>query len=420
MDGLKISKLKDAPVRHKLNIYNKPNKVYIPLVTSNNENVTVLVKKDDYVFKGSLVAKRKGENKINIFSSVSGKVVDFEEHTIFNGEKVKCIVIENDFKERIEKRYELRESLNSLTKKEFITTLEKCGIVGLGGIGFPQYKKYDIENKITTLIVNAVECEPYMSADYFIVKEKCEEILEMIDAILEINNIDRAIIAIKKSSKDLLNIINKYIGTYPKIKVILVPNYYSMGWERKLVKKLTGIIYDKYPVEKGVIVNNVSTIYAMYQALKLHKPMIERIVTFTGNGLKKPQNVLVKIGTNVNEVIDYIGGIYKTKETVMISDGAMMGHVVDELIVTPELKSVIITENNFEDIENTCIRCGKCVDACPAKICPVLIKDNLNNLDNLKQMNVEKCIECGLCSYICPAKINVRNYVRKAKKKVGK
>ena len=420
MDGLNLSKLKDVAIRHKLNIYNKPNIVYIPLVTNNNENVTVLVKKDDYVFKGSIIAKRKGENKLNIFSSVSGKVIDFEEHTIFNGEKVKCAVIENDFKERIEKRCEKKENLNSITKKEFITTLEKCGIVGLGGIGFPQYKKYDVENKITTLIVNAVECEPYVSADYFIVKEKCEEILEMIDAILEINNIDKAIIAIKKNNKELLNIINKYIGTYLKIKVILVPNYYSIGWERKLVKKITGITYEQYPIEKGVIVNNISTIYAMYQALKSHKPMIERIVTFTGNGLKKPQNVLVKVGTNVKEVIESIGGVYKTKDTIMIADGLMMGNVVDELIVTPELKSVIITENNFEDIEHTCIRCGKCVSVCPAKICPILIKDSLGNLEKLKEMNVDKCIECGLCSYICPARINVRNYVRKAKKKVGK
>lgn len=420
MDGLKLSKFKDVAIRHKLTIYTKPNRIYIPLVTRNNENATVLVKKEDYVFKGSIIAKRKGENKLNIFSSVSGKVIDFEEHTIFNGEKVKCVVIENDFKEKIEKRHEKKENLNSLSKKEFTTTLEKCGIVGLGGIGFPQYKKYDVKNKVTTLIVNAVECEPYMSADYFIVKEKCEEILEMIDAILEINNIDKAIIAIKKNNKDLLNIINKYIGTYLKIRVVLVPDYYAMGWERKLVKKLTSVIYDKYPIEKGVIVNNVSTIYAMYQALKLHKPMLERIVTFTGNGLKKPQNVLVRIGTNVNEVIEYIGGVYKTKDTIMIADGPMMGNVIDELIVTPELKSVIITENNFEDIENTCVRCGKCVDSCPAKICPVLIKDSLNNIEELKQMNVEKCIECGLCSYICPAGINVRNYVRKAKKKVGK
>ena len=195
MECLNLSKLKDVAVKHKLTIYNKPNRVYIPLVKNNDANVTILVKKGDYIFKGSVVAKRKGENRLNIFSSVSGKVVDFEEHTIFNGKKVKCVVIENDFNERIKKRYDKKENLNSLSKRDFIATLENCGIVGLGGIGFPQYKKYDIDNKINTLIVNAVECEPYVSADYFVVKEKCEEILEMIDGILEINNIDRAIIA---------------------------------------------------------------------------------------------------------------------------------------------------------------------------------------------------------------------------------
>lgn len=420
MSGLKLLGNKEMSIKHKLNIYNKPKKIYIPLISGNDSDITILVKKDDYVLKGSIVGRRKGSFKTPLFSSVSGKVIGFEERTIKSGESVKCVVIENDFKERIEKGFKKVDKLNSITKKEFIHTLEKCGIVGLGGAGFPTYVKYNTDKKINTLIVNAVECEPYITADYFIIKEKCEEILEMIDAILEINNIDNAIIAIKNTNRALMDIFNKYIGTYLKIEVRLVPNLYPMGWERKLIKQVTGLTYDKLPSERKVIVNNVSTIYAMYQALKLNKPMIERIVTFSGEGLKKPQNVLVKVGTPVREVIDYLGGSYKSKKIILVAGGPMMGKCVDELIVTPDLNSVLLLEDNTYEPVTTCLRCGKCISVCPANICPVLIKDSIDNKEVLKTMDVNKCISCGLCSYICPAKINLREYVSIAKEKVGK
>ncbi|MBE6144023.1 MAG: RnfABCDGE type electron transport complex subunit C [Firmicutes bacterium] len=420
MSGLKIPKYKEMSMKHKLNVYSKPKYVYIPLISSNDENITVLVNIGDYVFKGSQIGRRKGNFKTPIFSSVSGSVIGFEKRTISSGKSVKCVVIENDFKEKIEKGFKQVKKLNNITKEEFVETIENCGIVGLGGAGFPTYVKYSTHQKIHTLIVNAVECEPYITADYFIIKEKCEEILEMIDAILEINNIDNCIIAIKTTNKSLMTIFNKYIGTYLKIKVVLVPNIYPMGWERKLIKEVTGITYEKIPSEKGIIVNNVSTIYAMYQALKLNKPMIERIVTFSGFGLKKPQNVLVKVGTPVDEVINYIGGSYKTKKLVMIAGGPMMGTKVDDLVITPEVNSVLIMEDDFECDVQECLRCGKCINVCPANICPVLIKDNIDDTSALKSMNVDKCISCGLCSYICPAKINVREYVSIAKEKVGK
>ncbi len=408
MKGLKIPRYKSVSTKTPLDIYNKPERVYIPTY-----NATVLVNKGDYVCKGSIIGKVKDNVKKLILSTVSGKVIDFEDHTIFNGNKVKCIVIENDFKETNVNNLKKQDKINEITKQEFIEILKNNGIVGLGGSGFPTYIKYNNEN-INTLIVNAVECEPYITADYFIIKDKCQEILEVIDAIMEINNINESIIAV--SSKSLLDIINKYIGTYLKIKVVLVPSLYPMGWERNLIKELTNITYDKLPIEKYIIVNNISTIYAIYQALKLNKPLTERIVTFSGNGLKNSKNILVKIGTPVKELINYIGCDNK----ILIAGGPMMGENVEDLIVTPELNCVLILKNIKKEEVKNCLRCGKCVSVCPAKICPVLIKDNINNIEKLKQLNANKCINCGLCSYICPAKINVRESVRKAKEKVGK
>lgn len=341
MSVLSILNYKKKHVKYQLDVYNKPDKVYIPLL---NENITVLVKKDDYVFKGSVIAKEKENVRMPVFSSVSGKIINFGEHTICNGKKVKCIVIENDFKEKIEKGFDKVDNLNQLSKQDFLKTLEKNGIVELDETGFPIYQKYDTLEKVHTLIIKTFEYESYISSDYMIIQEKCEEILEAIDAILEINNIDKCIIAIKKKDKKILDILNKYIGTYLKIKIVIVPNSYLCN-ERKLIKKLTGVNYDKYYIKKDIIVSNVSTIYAIYEALKLNKPMIERIVTFYSANLKDSRNILVKVGTPIKEVIDYMGFNYKNKGAILVNGKIINKEAIKDLIVTPKLSTIIINDD---------------------------------------------------------------------------
>ena len=418
--GLKIPKRKKMSIKEKVGVYNKMKYVYIPLISGNDTNITISVKKGDYVYKGSIVGKRKGNFRIPIHSSISGTVVDYEEKYTSNGKKVKCIVIENDFLDAIEKEYE-NNDITKYTKKEFLKTIQDCGIVGMGGSGFPTYVKYNIDKKINTLIINAVECEPYITSDFVLIREKCEEILEAIDAVREINNIDEAIIAIKESNIELKEIIDNYIGTYLKIKVTLVPDLYPMGWEKSLVKFIKKVDYERLPMEKGIIVNNVSTMYAIYEALKYKKPLTERIVTFTGENLKRPQNVMVKLGTSTSEIIKKVGGLNK-KEVTYVSGGPMMGTSIptDDIIININDNCILVLDKVEEDIESTCMRCGKCVDNCPAKLSPVLIKEALNNTDKLKKLEPMRCIECGLCSYICPAKINLREKVRLAKEKLRK
>lgn len=418
--GLKIPKRKKMSIKEKVGVYNKMKYVYIPLISGNDTNITISVKKGDYVYKGSIVGKRKGNFRIPIHSSISGTVVDYEEKYTSNGKKVKCIVIENDFLDAIEKEYE-NNDITKYTKKEFLKTIQDCGIVGMGGSGFPTYVKYNIDKKINTLIINAVECEPYITSDFVLIREKCEEILEAIDAVREINNIDEAIIAIKESNTELKEIIDNYIGTYLKIKVTLVPDLYPMGWEKSLVKFIKKVDYERLPMEKGIIVNNVSTMYAIYEALKYKKPLTERIVTFTGENLKRPQNVMVKLGTSTSEIIKKVGGLNK-KEVTYVSGGPMMGTSIptDDIIININDNCILVLDKVEEDIESTCMRCGKCVDNCPAKLSPVLIKEALNNTDKLKKLEPMRCIECGLCSYICPAKINLREKVRLAKEKLRK
>lgn len=405
---MKVKLPKDKIVDGELVIFNKPKMVYIPLKSGTDDDVTTLVKKGEYVYKGSIIGKSKGNFRIPIHSSVSGTVIDFEEKTYSDGNKVKCVVIENDFKEKIERKIEIKKQINKYTKEEFIERIKEDGIVGLGGAGFPTYVKYDTKKKIKTLIVNAVECEPFISVDYEIVKLKCEEILETIDAILEINKIEQAIIAIKKDNAELKEIFDNYIGTYLKINIKLVDNVYPMGWERRLVLELTGKNYNLLPIEKGIVVNNISTIYAIYESLKFNKPLIEKMITISGDKVNKKCNMMVKIGTPIKELLEKVD---KQDNYIIISGGPMMGKEVDDdAIISNNQNCLLLMEEKRYNV-NPCIKCGKCVSVCPVKLSPVLIM-NCRSKKKLPDLRPELCIECGLCSYICPSKINVRNCVK--------
>lgn len=396
-------------------IYNKPEYVYIPLVNGNDKDITILVKKGDYVYKGTHLGKRKGNIKLPIISTVSGKVVDFVIKPYLDGTEVKCVKIENDFKEKCVDT----KIYDKIGKTEFLELLHDNGIIGLGGAGFPTHVKYDTDKKIKTLLVNAVECEPYINADYEILKRHTEEILESIDMILEINNIDEAVIAVKKTNIELIKILNDFVGTYLKISIKEVPNIYPMGWEKRLIEEVFNQTYDKLPIEIGIVVNNVSTIFAIYRVLKYNEPFTERIVTFAGDGLNKTQNVLVKIGTETKEVIEKLIGYKENIDINLIAGGPMMGVSISscDLVISPSLNSVLVMENRCDKTVE-CLRCGKCIEVCPVEICPVLIKDNIKNKEKLKKLDVDKCISCGLCSYICPSKILLREYVKEAKEKI--
>lgn len=413
---MKVKLAKHDLTNDELVIFNKPKIVYIPLISGNDTNITILVNKGEYVYKGSMIAKRKGDFRIPIHSSVSGTVLDFEERTCFNGEKVKCVVIENDFKEKIEQKTTVKKNITEYTKEEFINILRDNGIIGMGGAGFPSYVKYD-NNKAKTLIVNLVECEPYITADCMIASKKCEEILETIDAILDINNMDEAIIVVKENNVLVKQLFDNYIGTYLKIKIKCVKNYYPAGWERNLVKDVVGKDYVQLPIEVGVIVNNISTIFAIYEALKYNKPLIERIVTFSGEMLKNCRNVLVKIGTPVLDVLNELGF---EQDSIIVSGGPMMGQEVsNDLVISSNQNCILVLKKEMSETTR-CLKCGKCVDVCPSKLSPVLIMKEINSkkkkIENIKKMQPQKCIECGLCSFICPANILLREQVKEAKK----
>ncbi|MCM1371010.1 MAG: RnfABCDGE type electron transport complex subunit C [Clostridium sp.] len=415
--GLKLPRYKSASKNGRIGFYNKPNICYIPLISGEDTDVTIAVKKGDYVYKGSVVGRRKGDFKIPINSSVSGTVIDYQHKTYLNGEKVQCVVIENDFKEKEEIKPVVNKKINNYTHDEFIDIIKNCGVVGMGGSAFPTYLKYDTNEKINTLIINCVECAPYSTCDYVLLSDRCEEILETIDTICEINQIDNAIIAINKKDTGLMEVLNQFIGTYLKIKVVTVPDIYPMGWERNLIKYVCNIDYKDVPSEKGIVVNNVSTIYAIYEALKYNKPLCERIITFTGNGIKKPQNVYVKVGTPIKEIIKKIGTT--ANDVKIIAGNPLTGKYIedDDLVATSNLCLVIVLQNIKTIEQSECIKCGKCIKYCPVKIAPIIIRNNMGNKEKQEKLKINKCIECGLCSYVCPVGIDLKNSIVNARGK---
>lgn len=397
--------------------YMKPSFIYIPLVDKVEREYKMMVKEGDYVYKGSIIGVCESIN-FPIHSSISGYVRGIKKVTLPNNKEVESVIIENDYKEKCKRSR--KKTLDNYTKEDFINDLRLHGIVGLGGSGFPTFMKYNLDNP-KYLIVNAVECEPYLSCDKVLIDEYTEEILEGIDNILDIMKIDKAYIAIKKTSVKQINMLKKYISTYPNISLSLVDDIYPSGWERLVIKNTLGIEYDKYPSEKGIIVSNVSTIKSIYDMLKYDYPLTERIITVTGPGIKNHTNIKVKIGTKFSDIIDEIGGYQDIRKPIFVMGGPMMGTSLstDEVIITKEVSAVMVVSDNKEEVL-PCIKCGKCIEVCPSKIMPVLIMKNVNNKNNLKHLEVNKCMECGLCSYICPSKIEVREYVKTAKEKVNR
>lgn len=398
--------------------YDKPINIFIPLMDKNGNSYKSLVKIGDYVYKGDIIARCE-KLDFGINSSVSGKVIGFDTKFISNGIKCDCVVISNDYKEKVRKNRVIGNRKDNYSKDDFINDLRNNGIVGLGGSGFPSFIKYSADG-IKYLLINAVECEPYISCDKAIIYNYSEEILEGIDNILDIMGIEKAIIVIKKSNTRYIDALNKFIGTYPNISIYSTMDFYPNGWERLVVLNTLGISYDKYPSEKGIIVSNVSTIYAIYEMLKENKSLCERVITISGSGIKKKCNVKVKVGTLASDVISNFNEYKKIKNPIFIAGGPMMGNSLpsDDMVITASVNSILVV-SDFDNKVLPCIKCGKCTRVCPSGLSPVLIMTSINDKNKLKCLDTSKCIECGLCSYICPSKIEVREFVREAKKKVN-
>ena len=415
MAGIVMEGKKDLSISTEIVDVSNPSKVYVPLINCG-VLCTATAKKGKKVKKGTKIGVRK-DLDFPILSPVSGTVLDIKECLYLSGEKVPCVVISNDKLEKTVSK-KLVKDITSYSKDEFVELLRKCAVTGMGGSDFPTFIKYKSDLKI--LIVNAVECEPYLTADTMLARLKSEEILECISAIMKINGIKKCFIAYKKKNRTIFDAFSPYIINYPDIYLTTVKDMYPMGWERHVVSSVLNVSYNKYPGEIGVVVNNISTIFSIYKALKFNRASTKRIVTISGEGFSDPINVLVKVGTNMSYVIRKIGS-YDKDGYKIIAGGPMMGTSLksDSVVASNNLNGLLILERT-KDEHTHCMGCGRCLSVCPAKLCPIFILNNLDNKEELKKLNPLKCVECGLCSYVCPAKIGLRDAVKEAKERVRK
>lgn len=381
-----------------LKSYLEPKKVYINY--TENDNISVI--DNNEVAEGDIIA-RNTITDMPIIAPISGI-------TKINHKK-KLIEIKNSFK-KIENKEEISYDY-TYTKTELLDLMKKSGIVGMSKLANPTYLKYDSKKKIKTLIVNAVECEPYATCDYVLALNNAKEIIKTINWIMKTFAIKECFIALTVKNHELKEKLFTIADKYKKIKVIEVPNLYPMGWERTLVRYLKHIDYKDNPIEKGIVINNIATIYAIGESMKYKKPLTSRIVTV--EGIEEPCNINVKIGTSIKEILDYLE--VSCNDKFIVTGGAMMGKICDfkSEYIKPTTNSILI-KNKEEYIKEECIRCGKCIQNCPVKLSPILIKENENNKKALKYLHPEKCIECGICSFICPSKIDLREEVKNIKK----
>lgn len=403
-----------------------PESVVIPVSQHIGAPATVIVAKGDLVKTGQIIASSNGFVSTNIHSSVSGKINKIDAVSDTTGYKQTAVFIDVDGDEWIETIDRSKEILTdiTLTKDEIIKKCLESGIVGLGGATFPSHVKLSVPTgkKCDILIINGVECEPYLTADHQLMLERGEEILIGISILMKALNVDRAMVGIEKNKPDAVSHMKKLASGFNGITVHALKVKYPQGAEKQLIKALINreVPSGRLPLDVGAVVHNVATAYAVYEAVQKNKPLFERVVTITGKSLANPGNYLVRIGTPINRLIEAAGGVPDDTGKI-VSGGPMMGKAVNNTDV-PVVKGtsgiLILPENESGRTHSEpCIRCGKCVSACPLNLEPFLLMTLAEKgmFERAEKEKITDCMECGSCSYICPAGRPLLDYIRLGK-----
>lgn len=390
----------------------------------------IIVQRGDEVKVGQIVAQSAGFVSTNIHSSVSGKVAKIDTVTDSSGYKKDAIVINvqgDDWDESIDRSEELITD-TELDAKTIVEKILAAGIVGLGGATFPTHVKLSPPPgmKAEVLLINGVECEPYLTADHRLMLEKGQEMLVGTKLLMKALNVNRAVIGIENNKPDAITHLSILAKDFSGVEICPLKVQYPQGGEKQLIKAVTGreVPSGALPIAVGAVVNNVGTALAVYEAVQKNKPLFERIVTVTGKSLSNPSNFLVRIGTPISDLIEAAGGLPGDTAKV-ISGGPMMGKALStiDIPVTKGTSGILIInekEGHRKQMQN-CIRCGRCTNVCPMGLEPYLLMSlgQKKIWDKAENENVMDCIECGSCSYTCPANRPLLDYIRFGKMTVG-
>lgn len=412
-----------------INIVDLPasDMVIIPLRQHIGAPLNVCVNVGDYVKKGQILGTSDAFVSAPVHSSVSGKVVKIEPHIHPSGVYEQSVFIENDHEDNWWEEIKPLGDYKDLSSKEIIDAVRNAGIVGMGGASFPTHVKLSVPEgkKAEYLILNGAECEPYLTSDYRVMLEQPCDVIYGLKSLMKALNLEKGYIGIEDNKKDAIKLLNEITKDDDSVIIVPLKTKYPQGSEKHLIKSVTGrrVPSGKLPIDVGAIVVNIDTAVAVYKAIKFGTPLIERIVTVTGNGVNEPKNFRVKVGTPFSYVLDNAGGL-KENTKKLIMGGPMMGMAQYDLD-TPVVKGtsglLALTEEECIDYEEMpCVKCGKCVDACPMGLMPLFLSSYSKQEDfaNLNKYSIMDCIECGSCSYVCPSNKNPVEHIRLGKAKL--
>lgn len=407
-----------------------PNQAVIVLSQGTGAPAQAIVTKGDVVKVGTLIAKASGLVSSNIHASVSGKVARLDEVIDMTGTKHQAILIDVDGDEwetSIDTTDDLIKDI-SFTQEEILHKIFQAGVVGLGGAAFPTHLKLSSlpGKKANVLIINAVECEPYLSADHQLMLEKGEECLVGVQLLMRALDVNSAIIGIEENKADAIALLSSLVYNYPGIEICPLQEKYPQGGEKQLIDAILKqrVLRSTLPIDIGVVVQNIATAYAVYEAVQKNKPLVERIVSVCGEELERSANLRVRIGTPVSRLIDVCGGLPANTGKI-IAGGPMMGKalVSADVPLTKACAGVLVMPNqdSRRASSRVCIRCAKCVHVCPMGLQPFLLMNTAEHqfFAETESLHVLDCIECGACSYACPSSRPLLDYIRLGKAKVN-
>ena len=405
-DGKRFSK--DQPIQ---TLLPKGDLVY-PLSQHIGAPANPVVKKGDHVLKGQLIADAGGFVSAPVYASVSGTVKGLEQRFNPAGSRTECIVIENDGEYR-EVEYEPVKPLAEMSREEILEKIAQAGIVGMGGAGFPTRVKLSPKEpeKIDYIIANCAECEPYITSDYRRMLEYTDDLVSGMRVVLQLFPNAKGIFAVEDNKKDCIEKLKSTVANEQRMEVAALMTKYPQGAERQLIYAVTkrAINSSMLPADAGCIVDNVETMIGIHNAVAAGRPLMERVVTVSGDAVSAPGNYLVLLGTSHQELIEAAGG-FTVQPKKLISGGPMMGFamVTADAPVTKTSSAILaFKEDEVEKSRETaCINCARCVDVCPSRIIPSRLADYAirHDEEGFIAMNGLECVECGSCSYVCPAK----------------
>ncbi len=383
----------------------------------------------DRVLMGQKIAEAGGFVSAHIHSSVSGTVKAIEPRMHHSGIKINSIIIENDGLDELSPEM-VTKDWTKMTAKEIVDVIREAGMVGMGGAVFPTHVKLSPppDKKIEYIIVNGAECEPYLTSDHRAMLETPYEILEGLKIIMSIFGLKKGYIAIENNKPDAIEKMRECAAESKDctIEVVKLKTKYPQGSEKHLIKAVTGrsVPPGKLPMDVGCIVDNIDTCAAIGRAFMYGVPVVKRIVTVSGDCIKKPSNFRIRVGTNVEDIIRHCGGFQKTAAKVIMG-GPMMGVAMVSTNV-PIVKSsagiLAFSEDMlYEKTAESCLRCGKCVEGCPMNLLPNVLKEAVvaDDLEKVEKLNAMDCIQCGSCTYVCPAEQNPLRFIRTGRNKLA-